>query len=265
MKEVGLFCVHGFMEDGQTTFRYFAEFLKNNGIYDYYLTNLQGHGLGENINHFNYRKCIEQVEKEFIEYKENYKKVFIIGFSMGGVIASYLASKFGADKLVLISPAFKYGQGSQVLKDLIHMVSNEDFPKLGELLKADHEGRVNKVQNFINNEYKDKGSSYVNFVDRISKVTVGPFINFTRLVSRLKKKIDLDIPVRIYHAEFDELVPLQSSVFIFKKIHSNDKRLVLLSGVGHRILSSNYKSLIFEEIYDFLYGDIEKESLVYVA
>ncbi|XMB85696.1 alpha/beta fold hydrolase [Mycoplasmatota bacterium WC44] len=267
MKKKGIFCVHGFLENGLTSYIHFADYLYESGVYDYYLTDLQGHSIDEDINTFNYLKCIEKVTEEYKAYLTQYEEVYLIGFSMGGVIASYLASEFGCKKLVLVSPAFKYGQGSQILKDVIHMLhvakEDENF-SFRELIKADTNQRKRSIQNYIDSAYGSKGSSYENFMERLNKVNPTTFINFTRLVAKLRKKINItDLPVRIYHAEFDELVPLQSSLYIFNKIKSDNKRLILMSGVHHRILSSNVKNEVFEEILKFFFEDkIENKKLI---
>ena len=49
------------------------------------------------------------VEKIKFLIENNYKEIYLIGHSMGGVIATYLASKYTeVKKLVLVAPAFRY-------------------------------------------------------------------------------------------------------------------------------------------------------------
>lgn len=259
MEKVGLFCVHGFLEDGDQSFHFLREALNKSNINNYYLTDLQGHGKDEDINTFNYKKCIAQVDEEYQNFKQGYDKTYVIGFSMGGVLAAHLASEFGADKLVLVSPAFKYGQSSQIAKDFINLMNKtfeeEELPSFSEFMKYSSEERLSKIQQFINEEYKELGASYEDFIYRLSRLKASTFINFTRLVATVKRKLTLEsIPTRIYHAEFDELVPVTSSLYIFGKVKSLDKRLTLVAGVHHRILASNIRDEIIEEILDFLYG-----------
>ena len=52
------------------------------------------------------KKAEDEIEKII---NANYKEVYVIGHSMGGVIASHLASKYKeVKKLVLAAPAFHY-------------------------------------------------------------------------------------------------------------------------------------------------------------
>ncbi len=259
MKNIGLFCVHGFLENGVESFEFFQEELKDHNISNYYLTNLQGHSTDEDINTFNYKLCLTQVEEEYKHYKDRFDETYLIGFSMGGVIAAHLASTFGAEKLVMVSPAFKYGQGNQMIKDVVSLFSKArevgKIPSAKEILNMSREQRMVNLQDFVNEEYTGLGASYEDFIYRLGKVTTNTLINFTRLVATVKKSLKLEgIPTRIYHAEYDELVPVSSSLYIFSLIKSDDKRLNLLAGVHHRILSSKRKDEVIPEIINFLYG-----------
>ncbi len=259
MKNVGLFCVHGFLENGFESFGFLKKELENHNISNYYLTDLQGHSLEEDINTFNYKKCLAKVEEEYKIFKEEFDKVYLIGFSMGGVISAHLASTYGADKLVMISPAFKYGQGNQMVKDIVSLFAKARgegrIPSAKEIFSMTTSQRMEGLQEFVNEEYYDLGASYEDFVYRLGKVNTSTLINFTRLVATVKKNLKIEnIPTRIYHAEYDELVPVASSLYIFSLIKSDDKRLNLMAGVHHRILSSKRKDEVITEIIQFLYG-----------
>src|SRR5574344_1302069 len=52
------------------------------------------------------KSCEDHIE---LLIKNKYNSICVIGHSMGGVLASYLASKYSVvKKLVLVAPAFKY-------------------------------------------------------------------------------------------------------------------------------------------------------------
>lgn len=257
---IGLFCVHGFLEDGQTSFQYLIERLERYGIQEYYTPNLQGHGPNEKIETFNYKLCLDQVEKEYIKYASEFDQMYIIGFSMGGVIAAHLASKFGCEKLVMVSPAFKYGNQLQVVTDFGEMlkgaIESEQFPSIRTLLKHDHQTRKEIIHDYVNREFMDRGASYENFLDRLSRIKPIMFLNFTRLVSTVRRQLKFDekMSARIYQAEKDELIPVSGSLYILHKIPSRNKRLIVLSGVRHRILSApTVRDEIIEEIIQYLY------------
>lgn len=61
-----------------------------------------------NPNDANYKEWIERCETKLsLAIKQN-PHVILIGFSMGGVIASYLASIYKVQSLILCAPAFEY-------------------------------------------------------------------------------------------------------------------------------------------------------------
>ena len=96
------------------SFGYLTEKLKKNKIENIHMPTLQGHETPEDIPNFDYKKCLEQIENEFLIFSGRHDIVYLVGFSMGGAIASYLAAKHNPNKLVLLAP-LKYG-GKKIMK-----------------------------------------------------------------------------------------------------------------------------------------------------
>lgn len=94
-----IFLIGGFL--GKNSFRYLERFLINE---EYYIARIKGHTDDQVIPPF--RDWILEVENQFLKYA--YGEVFLIGFSMGCIIASYLNLHYGymIKKMVFISPAF---------------------------------------------------------------------------------------------------------------------------------------------------------------
>ncbi|MFC0299112.1 alpha/beta hydrolase [Geobacillus jurassicus] len=57
-----------------------------------------------------YDQWIAAAEQAFLALHHRCSAVYVIGFSMGGVIAVYLAEKYPVTKLVLLSAAFYHSQ-----------------------------------------------------------------------------------------------------------------------------------------------------------
>src|SRR5699024_11673187 len=55
-----------------------------------------------------YDTWLDETEQALIDLKANCDKLYVVGFSMGGMIAAYLAANYDVDKLVLLSTARKY-------------------------------------------------------------------------------------------------------------------------------------------------------------
>lgn len=260
-KDVGFFAVHGFLESGDISFGKLKHKLKKNNIPNFYAVDLHAHSEAENINDFNFTTCIEQVEKEYVAYKFKYSKIYLIGFSMGGVIASHLASKYGADKLVLVSPAFKYGGTKRVTSGIINFFKNEKDANSTMVEFLSSKLKQEDIDEFVNNYLSESSDGdpdekllKIQFMKKLGKVKIGVFTNFAKLVSFVRKNLKgIDIPTRIYHSNTDELIPLEAAQIIFDHIISEDKRLTILTATEHRILASKHRESIMNEILMFLY------------
>jgi carboxylesterase len=252
---IGLFCIPGYTEIGLHTYGYFSRILTEHG-FDFYISELQAHGIEEDINDFNYKLCLQQVEREYLAFLGDFDVVYIIGFSMGGVIAAHLASRYGCDKLVMVAPAFKYGKATQIVKDFLHTFQEDNqYPTILDLFRASGEERNEIIARFMHEEFASKGAAYQRMFDRLGTIKPTSFLNFTRLVAFVKKDIKIEnIPTRIYQSENDELIPVESALWIFKHIKGEDKRLTFMSGPRHRILSSNVKEEVTEDVIRFLFG-----------
>ena len=104
--------IHGYATD-KTDFAPLIPYLE--GIYDYVCArNLQGHGLDtkDHLLNFNAIDTIKNVDSWAEEMFKNYDRVDIIGFSMGGALSTYLATKHRFGKVVLLAPANKYINGA---------------------------------------------------------------------------------------------------------------------------------------------------------
>lgn len=144
-------------------------------------------------------KAKEQVDA----YKHQQRDIYLVGFSMGGVIASYLANVCSIKKLVLLAPAFQY-----VNMDMITDV----------IMKS--------ASSFINNEKKEE-------------IPIPPsfYGAFTSLIKNLKKYISsVPCPVLLLHGDRDEVISSKSSLYAFDKIPHEQKKLYLLHGGRHRLL-----------------------------
>ena len=160
-------------------------------------------------------------------------KVWLIGFSMGGVIASSLAVKYSVERVVLLAPAFDYITFKKVI-DVAERTA-------GKLIKI-------KPISSIDSEPNPLPDSY--------------YPVFTEIVRRLKNDVELiSVPVLFLHGTEDEVIPIRSSENAYKKINHNDKLLLRVETAPHRMLDEvQLNDDILFIIYHFFKGDIVKES-----
>lgn len=147
---------------------------------------------------------VSRAEEQVIKAKNQKREIFLIGFSMGGVIATYLAGKFAIKRLILIAPAFEYF----TMTTMQSAVNNTFFKK--DVL--DDEQYLSLPSNFTA-VFMDVVN---NCKDAIFKVTC---------------------PVTIFHAMNDEVIPYTTSIKYYKKIAHQDKRLIIYADGQHRLLN----------------------------
>ena len=162
----------------------------------------------------NEKDWISRCEKEMQNVLNQNQSIVLIGFSMGGVIASYLASIFKIERLILVAPAFEYlsiqkvmNQGLKVVKNISS--SSQSLPKPSN----------QQVQAFMN------------------------------VISTYKDSIyEINAPTLILHGLEDEVIPYSSSKNASKKINCKHQ-LILFEGGKHRML---YDDTIQECIFPII-------------
>ena len=97
-----------------------------------------------------YDKWLEKAEEELCKIREDTKQIILIGHSMGGAIATILASKYKEiEKLVLIAPAFTVGSLVQNREDIKDLFLRKEHP-----FGTGFEGVLQKIFNFTFKEVK---------------------------------------------------------------------------------------------------------------
>jgi esterase/lipase len=157
---------------------------------------------------------------------KGYKKIYVIGHSMGGVLASHCAIKYDqVKKLVLVAPAFQY-----LSMDNGHTLTKAI--KYGPDLIKTYEARE--------------------VVSRLLKVSVNQLHEFTELVNVSQKNPGLiKTPTLIIQGLDDNVVPPANSSKIFKEMKCN-KWLIKVTGVNHDVFRSDRVNEVNKEITKFL-------------
>ena len=196
--------------------------------FDVYTFTLPGHDKPK-INKVTYNDWIKAAEIQIEKIINNgYKKIYVIGHSMGGIIASHLASKYKEiNKLVLAAPAFKYLSFKGDKLDILRSIKK--VPKI----------------------FKDY--TYEEVISRILKVPIPTVIEFINLAKNHTKDIKkIDIPTLILYGIEDELVPIDSVNYVYDNIKSNSVTLIKLEKLNHDLFMNSRYEEVKNIIVDFL-------------
>lgn len=217
MNKKGIFVIHGFIQSVEDM-EAINSYLPVNTDYEVYPISLPGHG-STGLAETNEKDWIEFSKEQFIKFKEEYDEQIIIGYSMGGVIATMLASLYGCEKLVLIAPSYHYISLS--LRKLKALKSEELSIMINSTLSK--------------------------------KLTISALKSFIRCVKYCDKKSKkLSMPLRVFYGIDDILVDEKMLSHVLQKCTHDDRKAILYGGHGHAIVQSDKYVPIFKDICDFI-------------
>lgn len=229
MKKAVLF-IHGFsaqVEDNS----YFIETMKKHKLIDIHTFILPGHEQ-RRMGKVKYQDWIQASEVELNKLLAQYSKVTIVAHSMGTILAINLASRYPEviEKLVLISPAYLYGNTEQNRRDFKKLLKLEIDPTIG----TGFEGALHKLIN----------------------VPFPRFLEYRKLVKANAENIPKVVcPTLILHGTIDNIVPIRSSLYIYNYLHG-EKHLTLIEDVRHQVFKSHKKDIITKYIYEYILGGV---------
>ena len=220
--------VHGFVGSLYDN-EYLMNYLEYDKNFKVFAKTLPGHHTNDNYQKSEFTEWIRFMDlwiEEIINH--GYKTIYIVGHSMGGVLACYLASKYSEiKKLVLAAPAFKY------------MTFDEDEFKLTHALKNSP-----KLLKYYSKE--DIISRAIQFPRSVIK-------EFMKLVDESQElPLKIKCPILIIHGTEDQIVPLKSSKNILEEFTNNNKELMILDNVTHDIFRSDKKDEVNLKVKNFL-------------
>lgn len=225
-----LLMIHGFA-GGTYDEEELANYLRLNTRYDIYQFTLPGHE--GYIRHKKYQEWIKKSEDMIKMLMDNgYSRIYLLGHSMGAVIATYLAGKYPeVKKLVLASPAFQY------------LKAEDNKLKIRDSIKT-----TPKI-------VKTYGTSIL--IDRAFKSGINSAKEFTALVREYYNTPSLvNCPTLIIQGKNDNIVPLSSAQYVYDNLSSKTKKIVYFDEATHDIFRGKEKKQIYETIKNFL-GSIE--------
>ena len=195
---------------------------------DVYTFTLPGHDktIIKNVTREDWIKSAEKQVEVLI--KRGYKKIYVVGHSMGGVIACHIAKKYPQiKKLVLASPAFRYFSFKEDKLDV-----------LSSLKQA-------------STLFKDYESDTV--LSRIFKLPISTTLEFINLVKEHNNDVkDILCPTLILWGGNDKIVPLDGAMHVYKNIKSDIITLYKIENVTHDTFKNDRYDEILKIITKFL-------------
>lgn len=228
---IGCLCIHGFTGSPLEVDPLIHYLKQHHWDWKFVVPVLPGHGEKMQLEGIEYREWIYHCEKELQLLMDQCETVYVIGFSMGGLIASYLAVHYPITKLVLLSAAAYYVSPMQLSKDI------------GMMIKDTFKGELTKNELFL--RYKRK----------IKETPIAATLQFRRLVTSIRPMLPrVNIPTLIAQGENDGIVPPKSAQYLYKNIGTQNKKLIYIKDSKHLICHCNEREKLFKEISQFFDG-----------
>lgn len=220
--------IHGFVGSLYDN-EYLMNYLEFDSHFDVFAKTLPGHHESTKYQKATFLDWIGFVSEAVEDLiSRGYQDIYLIGHSMGGVLASYVASKYNQiKKIVFINAAFNYINLKQ-----------------------------NKIDILTNKDYKD----YIDIFDKALHTSIPFFLEFVKLVKEYHQTLNsVYSDTLILQSTIDELVPIENGMVIYNRVKSKKKNLTYLENQRHIVFdgtneNKERKQQIAEYIRLFLRG-----------
>ncbi len=242
--------IHGFLTDTKD----FGRLYDYLDFYDEAVAcEIPGHNGKVDFGLFTVEGTIVAVTACYDRLRAKHDEVDVVGFSMGGALASYLCAVRDVHKGVLLAPANKYLNPRFVLDAIKYYTvfqhttyksaSGKLHQKMAAVKESMHPYRRN-VSACLKLEF-----------DRIlPNLSLHTYKVFSRLMKLVNKTLDNtanpQMPALIVRGDLDELVPKSSVDYLTE--HFQNYQKYTLEDVGHGLLYTNRDNVLIAKIVEFL-------------
>ncbi len=214
-----------------------AQYLFERGI-NIYVPRLRGHGTDPKaLLTVKAHDWETDFERAFTAMRQVCNKVFIGGFSTGGLLALIHAAQYKVDGVIVVNSALR-------LHDLrvSYVVPTLQF--FNEMIA--HLNAKGIMEWIDNSETEQPKVNY----------TKHPLVSVSeleRVMSKVEKTVkNVDDPILIIQGDNDPVVKIESARLIYTRVKSKEKKMLLLDREIHSILADEGSEEIFESVSNFI-------------
>ncbi|MGV8145795.1 MAG: alpha/beta hydrolase [Alkaliphilus sp.] len=192
---------------------------------------LKGHGTTvEDMRKTNYEDWFASVEKGYKELIARYDNVYVIGFSMGGILTLQLAQKYDMPKIVTIATPMRV------------------FDKLAKWTWIGKYFMKYKPWG----EPEDPEQEEKRYVIRYDKVPLNCADSMMKAMKKVEKKLtEVNSDTLVIQPRKDKSVIPTSAEIIYDNVSAKQKKLIWLENSYHGCTLGKERDIIHKEIFSF--------------
>lgn len=218
-----------------------------NEIYDcVFPVELPGH-TDLDFKKFNAIDTFKCVLDSFDRLNEKYDSIDVIGYSMGGALATYLSNNREFNNLVLLAPANKYFNLSFVFKKAGFYVKHI-FQKIVRRRLTNEEEKM--VESIL---IDDENSITLAIHRLLPNYTFKTIKTFIKIINKCNEELrEIKNKTLIIWGKYDQLVPKSSIDYNIEKCTHKESKVIIYEALSHLMLASSENKDIIEKVVEFL-------------
>lgn len=238
-----LMTIHGFLTDTKDFGRLYDYVDFYDEVCPY---KVPGHNDKVDFSLFTLESVTTSLLQCFDSLQKKYDTVDVVGFSMGGALATYLCAVRPVNRAVFVAPANKFFNWTSVIaaiKFYIRYLHNHR-------LLRDH-NNDESLGNYLENNIV---SADIAIKRTFKNVDLHTFSVFSNLMDMTNEQLEttkcVNTPSMLLWGELDEMVPKTSVEFV--KNHFSNLKVEIVPDVGHAMLYTNKDNVLINKIVSFL-------------
>lgn len=244
--EIGCLILHGYMAS-RNEVGWLGEHLAEQG-YTVYIPRLTGHGINpHHMNRMRWQDWYAQALDAYLILQQQCKQVFIIGHSMGGLLAILLATVKAMDGLVIVaspirdpSPRMKRGRLLSFLMPMREAITSDD------------------MQQIVLDEQRARNEPLIGRINYTRWATRAVYELHLLIQQAYAHLPQIKIPTQVIYARQDKTIIWGDHEVVLERLGAQDAKFHLLEQGGHLVFLDKGREEAFEVVEKFIEGMINK-------
>ncbi|WP_252504533.1 carboxylesterase [Sporosarcina sp. Marseille-Q4943] len=222
--KTGVLFLHGFT-GGTFEVRPFIRYVEERTDWITSVPILPGHDFPIDLSKVTAENWMMEAELALNRLRKVVDRIIIVGFSMGGIIALYLALRYKVEKLVLLSAAAKYISPRYLLEDAAVLLT-KNYPP----------------------------NTFYHLYDyKLRNTPLHAAKEFVRVVKMVEPYYGMIMtPVCVVQGKKDGIVPFSTGEHLLRSLGSVQKQLIVSENGKHHICYSDDSHEWFPKVYEFM-------------